>query len=159
MSSLMPICHEVALHDRFVSVARIGLSCTSSSTRTPGAARPWYARHQGLSPSHCHPAVDWLPPDQTTGQVGIGLIARMHRPRDGRCTAGWRTHGVPCDQGLLIDRHRHRLAHFQVAGQHRVVEVEVHRLEAGTGGRSDERIVLEALIRLQLAPIQEPGRR
>ena len=54
--------------------------------------------------------------------------------------------------------YRHRLAHFQMGGQHRVVEVEIHPLEAGTGGRSDERIVAEALVVLHLAHIQEPGR-
>ncbi len=58
------------------------------------------------------------------------------------------------DQGLVINRHRHRLAHFRMAGQHRVVEVEVQRLEAGTGGRRDERIVAEALVRP--APCSHP---
>jgi hypothetical protein len=38
------------------------------------------------------------------------------------------------DQGLLIDGHCHRLTHFQVAGQHRVVKVEVQRLKVSAGG-------------------------
>ncbi len=46
-----------------------------------------------------------------------------------------------------------------MVGQHRVVKVEIHPLEGGTGGRADERIVAEALVVLHLARIQEPGRR
>ena len=62
------------------------------------------------------------------------------------------------DQGLVINRHRHRLPHFRMAGQHRVVKVEPQRLKAATGGRSDERIVAEALVRLHLARIhRQPG--
>ena len=57
----------------------------------------------------------------------------------------------------MIDGHRHRLAHFQVGGQHLVMKVEVKRLEFCTGGRSDDRIVLETLILLCLAHIQKPG--
>ena len=38
------------------------------------------------------------------------------------------------------------------------MKVEVQRLEAGFGGRRDERILAEALVRLHLAYIQEPGR-
>ena len=63
------------------------------------------------------------------------------------------------DQGLVINVYRHRLAHFWMVGQHRVVKVEIHPLEGGTGGRADERIVAEALVVLHLARIQEPGRR
>src|SRR5438874_10869362 len=59
------------------------------------------------------------------------------------------------DDGLLIHRHGHRLAHFQVAGQHRVVKVEVQRLEAVLGGRIDERIVLKALVRLKILNSRE----
>ena len=69
---------QVALDDRFgMQGARIGL-LASSSTRTPGAARPWHAPHRRLLPSRCHPAVYWPPPDQTrTGR--ISFIARMQR--------------------------------------------------------------------------------
>ena len=59
------------------------------------------------------------------------------------------------DDGLLIYRHRHCLAHFRVAGQHRVVKVEVQCLEGVLGGRIDERIVLEALHRLKILDIRD----
>ncbi len=61
------------------------------------------------------------------------------------------------DQGLVIDRHR--LAHSWMGSQHHIVKVERHPLEGGTGSKGDERIVSEALVRLDLARIQEPGRR
>ena len=58
------------------------------------------------------------------------------------------------DQGLVINGHRHRLAHFQVAGQHRVVKVKEHRFVDVIGGRSDKRIVAEALVLRHLAHIK-----
>src|SRR6266566_3375658 len=71
--------------------------------------------------------------------------------------AQWRGEPVESslDQGLLINGHRHGLAHFQVAGQHRVVKVEVHGLEVRAGGSSDERVILETLVRLPFLQIQE----
>src|SRR6266700_7652531 len=59
------------------------------------------------------------------------------------------------DQGLVINGHRYRLAHFPMAGQHRVVEVEVQRLKVDLDGRIDERIILEALILLKVMYIYE----
>src|SRR6266852_4869857 len=59
------------------------------------------------------------------------------------------------DDGLPIHRHRHRLAHFQVAGQNHVVKVEVQCLEAALYGRNDERIVLEVLKRLVIPDIHK----
>jgi hypothetical protein len=49
-------------------------------------------------------------------------------------------------QGLLIDRHRYRLAHLWVAGQHSIVKVEEEPLECSTDGRRDECIVCQELI-------------
>ena len=57
-----------------------------------------------------------------------------------------------------MNGHRHRLAHFWVAGQHRVVKVEVHRLKGGTGGSSKDRKIVEALVQGYLQKINESGR-
>ena len=67
------------------------------------------------------------------------IIAWMHGR--GFVGAEWTAEAVErlLDHRLVIDRHRYCLAHFQVAGQHRIVKVEVDRLIAGTGGRSSER--------------------
>ena len=61
------------------------------------------------------------------------------------------------DQGLLINGHRYRLAHFRVAGQHCVVKVEEQPLEVASGGRRDDRITAQALVRLQIGYIHIRG--
>jgi hypothetical protein len=50
------------------------------------------------------------------------------------------------------------LAHFQVASQHRVVKVEVHRLEGCAGRSSNDHIIVEALVQGQLVEINESDR-
>src|SRR5947209_5192524 len=55
------------------------------------------------------------------------------------------------DESLLIHRHCHRLAHFQMAGQHLIVKVEVQCFEAVERMRIDDRIVLEPLKVLKIA--------
>ncbi len=86
---------------------------------------------------------------------GIRFVARMV----GRGMVGAQRRAQPLervsDDGLLIHRHRHGRAHFRVAGQQRVVKVEVQRLEAVLGGWIDECIVLEALHRLKIRDIQD----
>src|SRR5262249_26288777 len=77
--------------------------------------------------------------------VGIWVVARMI----GRGMVGAQRHGEalewPSDDGLLIYRHGHRLAHFQVVGQDLVMKVKVQRLKAALYRSIDECIVLEAL--------------
>ena len=45
------------------------------------------------------------------------------------------------DQGLVINRHRHRLAYLNMGGQHGVFEVEEQYQGVRTRGTPDERIV------------------
>src|SRR5881398_1393032 len=92
------------------------------STRTPGAARPWRARHQGLSPSRCPPATCWPPQNQTPDRVHLDQSL---------------------DESLMIDSHCHCLSHFWVAGQYYIVKIEVHGLEGCAGGRSNYHKIVE----------------
>ena len=160
MSSLMPIACKSRCEDRF------RIACARD--RVLGCRR--VLELQALPAPATHPIAAFHPAvvrEQLIGRRRIKLRTgriRYHSP-DGRTSHGRCTADVAKpmaslqDQGLVINRHRHRLAHFRMVGQHRVVEVEVQPLEGGTGGSGDERIVAEALVVLHLAHIQEPGRR
>src|SRR5690242_3618000 len=58
----------------------------------------------------------------------------------------------------MINGHRHCLAHFQVASEHRVVKIEIHSFVNVICGRSDQRIVAESLVLWHLAHIEQPCR-
>ncbi len=61
------------------------------------------------------------------------------------------------DQGLVVNRHRHRLAHLRVHAQDLVVEVEVHGLEIRRMGVGGQLVVGQTLVGNRLGHIQEPG--
>src|SRR5579875_2384852 len=61
------------------------------------------------------------------------------------------------DEGIVVNRHCHRLPHLRVAREDLVVEVDVNGLEVAGVMRIRERVVGELLVSRRLTHIQEPG--